>query len=65
MERDQYLENARKCFRQATQAANASSMELFAEMGLEYLRIAHEHAALVTRSAAEDAFVPICETYPG
>jgi hypothetical protein len=40
--RRRLLENARECFRQAADAANAGNMKLLVELGLEYLRMADE-----------------------
>ena len=40
--RRRFLENARECFRQASDAANAANMKLLVELGLEYLRMADE-----------------------
>ena len=41
-----FLEDARTCFRRAAEAIETKSMLLFADMGREYLRMAHEAAAL-------------------
>jgi hypothetical protein len=43
--RRRFLENARECFRQAAEAANAANMKLLVELGLEYLRMADEDDA--------------------
>jgi len=40
------LEHARRCFELASKSANAKNIEIFAELGREYLRMAHEASAV-------------------
>lgn len=41
------LEHARRCFELAAKSPNANNVEMFAELGREYLRMAHEASAIV------------------
>ena len=51
--RQRFLENARECFRQAADAANAPNMKLLVELGLEYLRMADENNASLMPPSGE------------
>ncbi|HVX99975.1 MAG TPA: GGDEF domain-containing protein [Pseudorhodoplanes sp.] len=48
-----YMENARKCFAYVKSSANEKTRALFADIGLDYLRLAHEQAAVF---AADESF---------
>ncbi len=43
---DDLLEHARRAFRQAAEAADPAAMQTYVEIGMTYLRMAHEDAAL-------------------
>lgn len=47
---EQYLDNARKCFQQAAAARDIASARKFADLGITYLRMAHDEAAVVDSS---------------
>jgi hypothetical protein len=44
-----FVESARRCYQHASRDANGSMKGLFAEIALEYLRLAHRDAALVVQ----------------
>ncbi len=48
---DDLLDHARRAFCQAAEASNVQAMQTFAEIGLTYLRMAHEDAAVFDASA--------------
>jgi hypothetical protein len=56
-ERTRWLENARECFRQAADAADATNMRLLVELGLEYIRMAGPD--LMPESAAGESEAPV------
>jgi hypothetical protein len=45
-ESSRLLEHARRCFELASRSASAKNVGSFAELGREYLRLAHEEAAI-------------------
>lgn len=49
---DQFLEDARKSFRLASDSTEARSVEHYAEMGRDYLQLAHEAAKLAVAPKA-------------
>ncbi len=49
-DQDQYLDNARKCFEQAAKARDVVSARKFAGLGMTYLQLAHDAAALIDNS---------------
>jgi hypothetical protein len=46
-DQNHYLENARKCFQQAAKAVDVANARKFADLGMTYLQMAHDAAALV------------------
>jgi len=46
-ERDRHLENARRCFQQAATAHDVASAREFANLGMAYLQMAHDAAAVL------------------
>jgi len=43
---DQYLEQARRCFRHAAQASDAATVAKYAELGRQFLQLAHIDATI-------------------
>lgn len=47
-----FLEQARDCFRRAAETTDVPCMQKYADLGREYLRRAHEQAALTDAGSA-------------
>jgi hypothetical protein len=47
---DDLLEHARRSFRNASECSDLKNMRTFADMGIVYLRLAHESAAVLDLS---------------
>ncbi|HVX99660.1 MAG TPA: hypothetical protein VHA55_07695 [Pseudorhodoplanes sp.] len=52
---DELLEHARRSFRQAAEMSDPASMRTYAEIGLTYLAMAHEDAAVFDASLEPDS----------